>query len=64
MKNNDIFNLFKYAAIAGNVLFVLWILANGIYESFSGTPIEVVSYIGLILLLMLNTVLLYRKGMN
>ena len=64
MKNIGIFDLFKYAAIAGNVLFVLWILANGINESFTGTPIEVVSYIGLILLLMLNTVLLYGKGMN
>lgn len=61
MKNINIYNLLKYAATAGNVIFVLWILRNGINEGFRGTMPEIASYIGLIFLLTLNTILLYRK---
>ena len=53
--------LLKYAAIAGNVLFVLWLTYNGIDEGFKGTLYQIMSYIGLTLLLALNTVLLLRK---
>ena len=59
MKNIGIYNLLKYAAIAGSIIYVLWILVNGITEGFRGTIVEVVSYIGLILLLSLNIILLY-----
>ena len=62
MKNISIYNLFKYLAIAGNVLFILWVTYNGIDEGFSGTLVEKVSYVGLMLLLVLNTVLILRKG--
>jgi hypothetical protein len=61
MKNIGLYNLFNYAAIAGNVIYVLWILRNGIDEGFSGSIVQIVSYVGLLFLLMLNTVLLYRK---
>jgi hypothetical protein len=61
MKKNAVYNLFKYVAVAGNVLFVLWMLANGIDEGFKGTIYEIASYIGLTLLLTLNTVLLLQK---
>jgi hypothetical protein len=61
MKKNAIYNLFKYAAVAGNVLFVLWMLSNGIDEGFKGTIYQILSYIGLTLLLTLNTVLLLQK---
>jgi hypothetical protein len=61
MNNAGIYNLFKYVAIAGNVIYILWILINGINEGFSGSIVQTVSYIGLIVLLLLNTVLLYRK---
>ena len=50
-----------FSAIAGNMLFVLWILINGINESFKGTKIEVFSYITLMVLLIVNTFLLIRK---
>ena len=54
--------LLRTLAIAGNVLFVLWILYNGINEGFKGTLPEIISYIALVILLGMNTVLLWRKG--
>jgi hypothetical protein len=54
--------LFRNVVIIGNALFVLWILRNGMNEGWKGTPLEIVSFIGLILLLTLNTILLFRKA--
>ena len=51
----------RYAAIAGDVVFVLWIVRNGIDEGFSATPVQAVSYVGLIVLLALNAVLLASR---
>jgi hypothetical protein len=51
-----------WVAVAGNVLFVLWALYNGVSEGFRGTPPEVVSMIGLVALLILDTVFLVTKG--
>jgi len=48
-------------AIAGNIIFILWILYNGINEGFVGTLPEKVSYIGLMGLLAVNSILL-RSG--
>jgi len=48
----------RNAAIAGNVLYVLWMLRNGLEVGFRGRPVEVASIAGLIVLLALNTVLL------
>ena len=62
MKNINLSTLFKYLAIAGNVLFILWVTYNGIDEGFSGTLVQKVSYVGLMLLLALDTVLILRKG--
>jgi hypothetical protein len=50
------------AAIMGNGLFILWITYNGINEGFAGTLPEKVSYICLLVLLGLNTVLLARRA--
>ncbi len=61
MKNNYFEKMLLFSAIAGNMLFVLWILINGINESFKGTKIEVFSYITLMVLLIVNTFLLIRK---
>ena len=36
MKNLNLSALFKYLAIAGNVLFILWVMYNGIDEGFRG----------------------------
>jgi hypothetical protein len=56
-----VFNMLKYIAIFGNVIYILWILRNGIDEGFSGTIVQVASYSGLIVLLILNSILIYRK---
>jgi hypothetical protein len=52
----------KYLVILGDVIFIAWILYNGINEGFKGvTPVQAVSYISLITLLILNIFLLYRN---
>jgi hypothetical protein len=58
---NELIKLFRYAAIFGNLVFVLWILYNGINEGVKGTIYEIISYIGLMLLLLLNTLLIVRS---
>jgi hypothetical protein len=52
-------------AIAGNIMFILWITYNGIDEGFSATPIQIFVYIALIILLILNIILLsHRRPKN
>jgi len=41
----------------------LWILYNGINEGFRATPIETASYLALMLLLLINAVVLFRKNL-
>ena len=53
--------LLSLAAIAGNILFVLWITYNGINEGFQGTRIEKLSYLALTGLLTVNAFLLIRQ---
>jgi len=43
--------IISFAAVAGNILFLLWILYNGINENFTGTTMEIISYITLMVLL-------------
>jgi len=59
-QDSAVYHLLRYIAVAGNVLFFLWILYNGIDEGFQGTRIEIVSYIGLMILLLINAFLIYR----
>ena len=54
-------SLLRYVAIAGNIVFVLWILYNGISEGFKGTRLEVLSYVGLVVLLLLNVFLISSR---
>ncbi len=63
MKNDKspLTEMLSLLAIAGNVLFVLWILYNGINESFQGTTIEKISYVTLMGLLAVNAFLLIRN---
>ncbi|HEY8782602.1 MAG TPA: hypothetical protein VIM16_13340 [Mucilaginibacter sp.] len=53
--------LLKYGAIAGNILFVLWVTYNAIDSGFSGTTYEKISYVALMALLITNCVLLIRS---
>jgi hypothetical protein len=49
----------RYVVIGANVLYILWIVRNAINEGFRGTPVEIVSMAGLLVLLSLDAVLLY-----
>jgi len=51
----------RFAAIAGDVVFVLWIVRNGISEGFSAPPVQMASYLGLVVLLGLNAALLASR---
>lgn len=61
-KRSPVTEMLSLLAIAGNILFVLWILYNGINESFQGTIIEKVSYVTLMGLLAVNAFLLIRNS--
>ncbi len=63
-EKSPIIGLLSWLAIAGNILFVLWILYNGINENFQGTTIEKISYITIMGLLAVNAFLLIRKTRN
>jgi hypothetical protein len=54
--------LLTYAAVAGNALFILWMLYNGMDEGWQATPYQLLSYAGLAVLLMLNTYLVLRRS--
>jgi hypothetical protein len=58
--------LLFWATVAGNSIFILWILYNGINEGFKGTIVEKFSFAALITLLAINIYLLLnsRKGRN
>ena len=65
IKIDDIMKIIKkyltMLAVACNVIFILWILFNGINEGFKGTLVEVVSYICLMGLLAINSFLLLGR---
>lgn len=58
MQNKNLIPLLRIAAIAGNILFALWVTYNGLKEGFSGTLWEKLSYAGLMCLLALNSYLI------
>ena len=55
-------DLLRYTAVAGNGLFILWMLYNGADEGWQATPYQMLSYIGLTVLLLLNTYLVLRRS--
>jgi hypothetical protein len=61
MNIKPLFQPLKYLAVTGNILFILWLLYNGIDEGFRASAYQLMSYIGLTLLLLLNSVLLFTK---
>ncbi len=52
----------RYVAIAGNAVYILWIVHNAIDEKFTGRPLEIVVLVGLLILLTLNSLLLIRTA--
>lgn len=45
-------------SIIGNILFILWILYNGMNEGFVATGMEKIRYLGMVVILALNVILL------
>ena len=62
MQNTNLNFLLRFAAISGNVLFILWVTYNGINEGFRGTVPQKMSYAGLMCLLLLNCYLILAKS--
>ena len=55
-------NIARYAALAGNVAYILWIVWNGIDDGFKDIQsVQAASLLGLLCLLALNFFLLYSK---
>lgn len=54
----EIKKILTVLAVIGNIIFMLWITYNGINEGFEGTLPEKVSYVGLMGLLVINTILI------
>jgi hypothetical protein len=52
--NKETYAVLKYGAIAGFIIFLLWIIYNGIDEGFKATPHEMLGYILVLMLLALN----------
>jgi hypothetical protein len=61
MKPGWVCRWLRYGAIVGDVVFVLWIVRNGINEGFSAPPVQMASYFGLVVLLALNAALLASR---
>ena len=61
MFNKQFIALLRFAAISGNILFVLWVTFNGLKESFSGTIYQKLSYAGLVVLLSINSFFILRR---
>jgi hypothetical protein len=64
MKKSPIISLLRYLAIAGNIVFVLWIAFNAMDEGFKGTLVEKASAIALTGLLAANSFLLIKRAEN
>ncbi len=59
--DRELISLLRYAAIWGNVLFILWMLLNGINEGFKDSFMEKIKYISMFVLLAINSILLCSK---
>lgn len=62
MLNKQFIALLRFAAISGNILFVLWVTLNGLKEGFHGTIYQKLSYIGLVGLLSVNSFLILNRS--
>jgi len=56
--------LLSWAAVAGNILFILWVSFNAIDDGFRGTLPEKISYITLMGLFVTNAFLILRGKDN
>ena len=50
-----------WLALAGNSVFIVWVLYNGIDEGFRGTPAQIASWLLLTALLVLDSALIVSR---
>jgi hypothetical protein len=55
-------NPLRFLAIAGNALFVLWVLFNAMDSEWKGTIYQILSSIALVALLLINIVFLVMQS--
>jgi len=54
--------ILRLLALVGNVIYILWILYNGIDEGFKNiASVQAISLLGLLFLLAINIFLLFRQ---
>jgi hypothetical protein len=59
----NMIKLLKPVALFGNGLYILWILFNAMDERSQGTrPLEAAVLLGLIVLLTINIIVIYKKS--
>lgn len=54
---NRIPNWLRYVTVIGNVVFIFWLARNGIDDGLRATWPEIASYLGLAVLLLVNSFL-------
>lgn len=59
--DRELISLLRYAAVCGNVLFIFWMLLNGINEGFKASFMEKIKYISMFGLLAINSIFLCSK---
>ena len=62
MRNQQLIFLLKSVAIAGNGVFILWILYNGFSEGFKGSLSEITPFFILAGIFIVNTILLLHAS--
>lgn len=61
MEIDNRWRILGYVAIVGNLIYIFWILHNGLNEGLSGaTLVQIISFVGLLILLAIDAVLLSR----
>jgi hypothetical protein len=61
MPDKPLISFLRYAAIVGNIVFLLWILSNGIKEGFKAPTEEKFYYIGVMALLAISSLCLFNR---
>jgi len=61
MAKKAFYKYLRIVAVLGNVLFILWILFNAMDSGWKARPVEIMSSIGLVILLLLNAYFLTTK---
>jgi hypothetical protein len=62
--NKQVHKWIYRVAIFGNFFFLFWIMYNAIDEGFKGTLYQILSYIGLAVLLTVNAILLLMEAIK